>query len=193
MKRAFLVSVRLAALTIVVFGMLYPLTVWGVGSVVFLRQSSGSVVAVDGRLVGSRLIGQRFESERYFHGRPSAAGPSGYDAMASGPSNFGPTNRKLADAVGTRVSRVVEQNPGARRGAIPVDLVTSSGSGLDPDISPDSAYLQVARVARERKLPVARIRRLVSKHVTGRQLGFLGEPRVNVLELNVALDALSPE
>jgi potassium-transporting ATPase KdpC subunit len=181
-------SLRMAAVTAVLLGVVYPLVVWGIAAVAFPSQSRGSLVTVNGVVVGSRLIGQSFASQRYFHGRPSAAG-AGYDAMASGASNLGPTNRALVSAVTTRVAEVVRTD-GARRGAVPVDLVTSSGSGLDPDISVDSAMLQVRRVARARGLSEARVRALVSAHVTPRQLGFLGEPRVNVLALNLALDGL---
>jgi K+-transporting ATPase ATPase C chain len=190
MRRALLISVRLAAVTIVAFGLIYPLVVWGASTVLFPNQAKGSTVARGSRVVGSSLIGQAFVSDRYFHSRPSAAG-AGYDAMASGASNLGPTNQKLIDTVARRVAEA-ERAEGSQRGTVPVDLVTSSGSGLDPHISPDSAYLQVARVARVRGMPEARVRGLVSEHVEGPQLGgILGEPRVNVLELNLALDALS--
>jgi potassium-transporting ATPase KdpC subunit len=191
-RRALMVSLRMAAVTLVLTGAIYPFIVWGVAALVFPHQAAGSLITdARGAVIGSHLIGQSFASEKYFHGRPSAAGTAGYDAMASGASNLGPTSRVLETAVVARVARVVRENPGARAGAVPVDLVTASGSGLDPDISPDSAYLQVARVAAARGIPLAVVRDLVATHVTGRQLGFLGEPRVNVLELNLALDALS--
>ncbi len=191
MNRTFLVSVRMALVTIVAFGLLYPLAVWGVSAAVFPSKSQGSLVRAGGRVVGSSLIGQSFIAEKYFHGRPSAAGTDGYDAMASGASNLGPTNAKLVAAVGARVEQAVAENPGAQKGAVPVDLVTSSASGLDPDISPAAAYLQVQRVAKARGLETAAVRALVDRYARGRQLGVLGEPRVNVLELNLALDALS--
>jgi len=190
-NRTFFVSLRMAAATIVAFGMIYPLLVWGISAVAFPRQAAGSLVESDGRVVGSRLIGQSFTSREYFHGRPSAAGPDGYDAMASGASNLGPTNAKLVSVVEARVAETVRENPGAEAGRIPVDLVTASASGLDPDISPAAAYLQVRRVATARRIPEPRVRSLVAAHVQGRDLGFLGEPRVNVLELNLALDELS--
>jgi len=189
-QRALIVSIRMAVVTIVLTGVIYPLVVWGASALVFPRQAGGSLITgADGAVVGSRLIGQSFTSERYFHSRPSAAG-DGYDAMASGASNLGPTSSALESAVATRVAAVVKENPGSRPGDIPVDLVTASASGLDPDISPDAAYLQVGRVAGARGLPASAVRGLVAAHVTGRQLGLLGEPRVNVLELNLALDAL---
>ncbi len=189
MRRALLTSVRLAAVTIVAFGLIYPLVVWGASAVIFPRQAGGSTVTRGAQLVGSSLIGQAFVSDRYFHSRPSAAG-EGYDAMASGSSNLGPTSRKLAEMVDGRV-RAVQRTESVKAGGVPVDFVTSSGSGLDPDISPDSAYLQVPRVARARGVSAAEVRDLVREHVQGRQFGFLGEPRVNVLQLNLALDELS--
>ncbi|HEY3317159.1 MAG TPA: potassium-transporting ATPase subunit KdpC [Coriobacteriia bacterium] len=186
--RAFFTSIRLIVVTIVLVGVIYPLAVWAVGAVAFRAQAGGSMVTSGGSVVGSRLIGQSFTSDRYFHGRPSAAG-TGYDAMASAASNLGPTNRSLIETVTIRVAEV-ERADGAQHGTVPVDLVTASGSGLDPDISPDAAYLQVARVAKARGLKEAKVRGLVHQHLTGRQLGFLGAPRVNVLELNLALDGL---
>jgi len=188
MRRALLISLRMAIATIVLVGVVYPLVVWGISAVVMPHRANGSLISQGATVVGSQLIGQNFTADKYFHPRPSAAG-AGYDAMASGASNLGPTNRKLISAVKARVAQEVRVD-GALSGQVPVDLVTSSGSGLDPDISPAAAYLQVARVARARRLPEAQVRALVAAHVTGRQLGFLGEPRVNVLELNLALDQL---
>lgn len=189
MRRALLISVRMAIATIVLVGIVYPLVVWGIAAVAFPRQANGSLVtSSDGTVLGSKLIAQNFTADKYFHPRPSAAG-AGFDAMASAPSNLGPTNRTLISAVATRVAEVVRID-GAERGKVPVDLVTSSASGLDPDISPASAYLQCARIARARGLSEAAVRALVARSIHGRQLGLLGEPRVNVLELNLALDRL---
>jgi K+-transporting ATPase ATPase C chain len=190
MRRALIVSLRMVVVTIVLTGLIYPLAVWAVSALVFPRQAAGSLVTgSDGSVIGSRLIGQQFTSDKYFHPRPSAAGADGYDAMSSSASNLGPTNKMLVSAVESRVAEVVRQDGGVK-GAVPIDAVTASGSGLDPDISPDNAYLQVARVAKARGLAETRVRELVASHITGRQLGFLGEPRVNVLELNLALDGL---
>jgi len=190
-KRNLLIALRMTLLTLLVTGLAYPLAVTGVAQLAFRDGAGGSLVSREGRTVGSRLVGQAFTSERYFHSRPSAAGEDGYDAAASSASNLGPTSRALIDDVKARVDEIVAAEPGARRGEVPVDLVTSSGSGLDPDISPDGAALQVARVARERGLDEAVVQQLVAESVTPRQFGLLGEPRVNVLELNLALDALS--
>lgn len=186
-KRAFLVAVRMAVVTLVLTGVVYPLVVTGLAALFFPDATAGSLVESGGRVVGSALIGQWFVSERYFHPRPSAGG---YDATASGASNLAPTSARLSADVAARVAAVVAENPGIRSGAVPVDLVTASASGLDPHISPDSAYLQVVRVARARRVSEDRVRGVVAEHVAGRQLGFLGEPRVNVLELNLALDEL---
>lgn len=172
-------------------GLLYPLVVTGLAQLLFPRQANGSLVVRDGRTVGSALIGQQFAAPDYFHPRPSAAG-NGYDPLASGGTNKGPTDRKLADTlIANAVASVVAQD-GARRGSIPADLVTSSGSGLDPDISPASAVVQAARVARARNVDSATVAALVAQHVEARQLGVLGEPRVNVLALNLALDSAFP-
>ncbi len=191
MRRTLVISLRMALVTIVAFGLIYPAVVWALSAVVFPKQANGSAVSRNGRVVGSSLIGQNFDSERYFHSRPSAAGAAGYDALASSPSNLGPTNEKLVSEVASRVA-AIEAQDGAAHGTVPVDLVTASGSGLDPDISPDSAYLQVARVAKSRGLSEQRVRNLVTASITKRQFGFLGEPRVNVLLLNLALDDMKP-
>jgi len=180
----------MALVTIALLGIAYPVLVWGVSAVVFPHQAAGSLVTNNGAVVGSSLIGQNFTSEKYFHPRPSAAGVSGYDGMASSPSNLGPTNKVLITLVESRVAEVV-RTEGASPGTVPVDMVTASGSGLDPHISPDSAYLQVARVATARGIAEKQVRDLVAQHVEARQFGLLGEPRVNVLALNLALDALS--
>ena len=172
----------------VITGLIYPGVVTGLAQMLFPRQANGSQVTVNGRVVGSELIGQEFTQPYYFHSRPSAAG-KGYDATASGGTNKGPTDAKLADSlIAPRVDSAVAIDH-ATKGAVPSDMVTASGSGLDPHISPANAYLQVARVARARGADSARVRALVDAHVDGRQFGFFGEPRVNVLLLNIALDS----
>jgi K+-transporting ATPase ATPase C chain len=180
----------LFALFAVLTGLVYPLTMTGVAQVVFRNKANGSIVRRDGTAVGSKLIGQSFEGQQYFHGRPSAAGTNGYDAAASGASNLGPTNPVLIDDVAERAAQVRKENGLPADAKVPADLVTSSGSGLDPDISPESALLQIKRVAMARDLPEKVILGLVRSHTQKRQLGVLGEPRVNVLELNLALDGL---
>jgi K+-transporting ATPase ATPase C chain len=172
-----------------VFGIIYPLVVTGLAQVMFPRQANGELIQSGDKLLGSRLMGQPFTAPGYFWSRPSAAGTAGYDPTASGGSNLGPTNKTLVDRVTASVQTLQPTNPGA---PIPADLVTTSGSGLDPDISPASAEFQVPRVARERGMSEQDVRALVEKHTEGRQLGFLGEARVNVLELNLALDAAHP-
>ena len=181
------------ALLILVTGVVYPLVVTGVAQVVFHRQANGSLIEQDGKVVGSELIGQAFDDPGYFWGRPSATGPFPYNAAASSGSNLGPSNDALTEAVQARIDalRAADQALGIdNTGSIPVDLVTASGSGLDPHISAAAAEYQAARVARARGLDVEQMRLLVAEHTEGRQLGFLGEPRVNVLKLNLALDAL---
>jgi K+-transporting ATPase ATPase C chain len=177
-----------AALTIVLtvlLGIIYPFAVIGLSYLLFSEKARGSLIQREGRVMGSRLIGQPFSGAGYFHSRPSAAG-YGYDATASGGSNLGPTSKELfQEKVNARVRELRDENPTAE---IPVDLVTSSGSGLDPHISPAGAEFQVPRIARERKMSEEQVRRLVDDHTEGRQFGVLGEPRVNVLELNLGLD-----
>ena len=175
--------------TTVLLGVVYPLLVTGLAQMLFPSQANGELIRVNGRVMGSRLIGQTFTSPAYFHSRPSAAGSAGYDPLASGGSNLGPTNKALLDRVAGDVQRLHAENPNA---AVPVDLVTTSGSGLDPEITPAAAEFQIPRVARTRGLSVDELRAYVRKHLKGRQLGFLGEPRVNVLELNLELDQHYP-
>ncbi len=181
-------AVKLTIVLTLLTGLAYPLAMYGLANLFFPAQALGSLTSRAGRVVGSRLIGQNFSSPRYFHGRPSAAGDKGYDAAASGGSNLGPTNRALINAVAQRAKAVLAQNPGARAGQIPVDLVTASGSGLDPEISPAAAELQVTRVATARHLSVQQVRELVRRNTRARWAGILGEPGVNVLLLNLALD-----
>ena len=181
------------ALTLVLMGLtglVYPGVVTGVAQVLFPHQANGSLVTVNGRVIGSALIAQQFRSPGYFHPRPSAG--ADYNGAASGGTNLGPTSRRLADTLIAEAVDSVVAEDGAVRGRIPSDMVTSSGSGLDPDISPANAALQEARVARARELPVGRVRELVARHTQGRTFGFLGEPRVNVWLLNLALDSVAP-
>jgi K+-transporting ATPase ATPase C chain len=179
--------VSLIVLTVVT-GIAYPLLVTGIAQVVFPRQANGSLIVEDGEVVGSALIGQPFDDPKYFWGRPSATSPFGYNAASSGASNLSPTNADLIKTVQGRVDALRAADPD-NKDAVPVDLVTASGSGLDPHISPAAALYQVNRVARARKMDPATVRQLVENRIEGRQLGILGEPRVNVLALNRALDA----
>jgi len=186
MKKNLITAVLMTVATTVLLGILYPLLVTGLAQLMFPKQANGQLIQRNGVLVGSRLIGQPFSGPGYFHSRPSAAGAAGYDAGASSGSNLGPTNAQLITRVSGDVAKLQVENPGA---AIPVDLVTTSGSGLDPDISPAAAQFQIRRVALERKVSEAEIARIVAENSQNRQWGFLGEARVNVLELNLALDA----
>lgn len=182
------IAIRLAIMTLVITGIAYPLIITGIAQVAFPKQANGSLVKRDGKVIGSELIGQQFTRPEYFHPRPSAAG-DGYDASASGGSNLGPTNEKLIERVSVDVQRVQKDNPDLAGRRVPADMVTTSASGLDPDITPANAYAQVTRVARARGVSVGNIRKLVDTNITKRQLGMLGELRVNVLGLNMALDA----
>lgn len=189
MKRNLQIAVLYTLVTTLLLGIIYPLLVTGLAQAFFPKQANGSLIVQNGKLVGSSLIGQPFTAPGYFWSRPSAAGTSGYDASASAGSNLGPTNKTLIDRVDAGVARLQATNPGT---LIPVDLVTTSGSGLDPDISPAAAEFQIPRVAKKRAITEDSLRALVAKHTEGRQFGFLGERRVNVLELNLDLDATQP-
>ena len=188
MKKNLLISVWFTLVTTVMFGLIYPLAVTGLAQVLFHDRANGQLIEKNGKLVGSRIIGQAFSGPGYFHSRPSAAG-TGYDPTASGGSYLAPTNKNLLERTKGDVQKLHAENPNA---PIPVDLVTTSGSGLDPDISPAAAEFQVPRVAHSRGIAEEAVRTLVQKHLKDRDLGFLGEPRVNVLELNLDLDAAQP-
>ncbi|HXI27853.1 MAG TPA: potassium-transporting ATPase subunit KdpC [Vicinamibacterales bacterium] len=188
LTRNLLIAVLMTTVTTLLLGVAYPLVVTGVAQVLFPAKANGQLIERDGKVVGSRILGQAFSSPGYFRSRPSAAG-TGYDAANSAGTNLGPTNRKLVDAVKAAVDAAKQDNPAA---PVPIDLVTSSASGLDPHISPAAADFQVPRVARERGIAEDEVRRLVAAHSAGRQFGFLGEPVVNVLELNLALDTEHP-
>jgi potassium-transporting ATPase KdpC subunit len=186
MRKELILALRFTLVTTVLFGLLYPLGITGLSHLLFPKQAAGSLIEKNGRIIGSKLIGQSFTSDKYFHSRPSAAG-NGYDASASSASNLAPTNQALVDRVKSDVANLQQENPGA---AIPADLVTSSGSGLDPEISPAAAEFQIPRVARARGLSVDSLKGLVARHTQARTIGIFGEPRVNVLELNLDLDSL---
>lgn len=188
MKRNLLIAIRFTVVTTIVFGLGYPLLVTGLSQWMFPKQANGSLIERNGQVMGSRLIGQGFFSDKYFHSRPSNAG-NGYDPTSSSGSNLGPTNQTLVTRVEQDVLKWQQENPGT---PVPADLVTSSGSGLDPDISPASAEFQVARVAKARGISVEQVKQIVAKHTLPRQFGILGEARVNVLELNLDLDASAP-
>src|SRR5882762_2715074 len=186
MKKKLLTAVLMTIVTTVLFGLIYPLVVTGLAQVIFSDKANGQLIKrPDGTVIGSRLIGQPFSGPGYFHSRPSAAGAAGYDAGASSGSNLGPTNQKLIDRVKSDVATLQAENPGK---PVPIDLVTTSASGLDPHISPAAAEFQIPRVARDRRISEEELRRLVAAHIDHRQFGFLGEPTVNVLELNLTLD-----
>jgi K+-transporting ATPase ATPase C chain len=188
MKNNLVTAVLMTIVTTILLGIVYPMVVTGIAQVVFPDKAEGQLIQRDGKTVGSRIIGQTFTGPGYFHSRPSAAG-NGYDAANSGGTNLGPTNQRLIDRVRQDTIALKAENPGR---PVPVDLVTTSASGLDPNISPAAAEFQVPRVARQRGMTGDQLRQLVGKHTAGRQLGFLGEPRVNVLELNLDLDVVHP-
>jgi K+-transporting ATPase ATPase C chain len=188
MKKNLMISVWMTIATTILLGIVYPLVVTGLAQVFFKDKANGQLIVQNGKVVGSRIIGQAFTGPAYFHSRPSAAG-NGYDAANSSPSNLGPTNQHLIDRVKSDVATNLLDHP---QQSVPVDLVTMSGSGLDPHISPAAAEFQVDRVARERGIKLDDLRQLVRKHTEGRQMGFLGEARVNVLELNLELDERFP-
>ncbi|MDI6604026.1 MAG: potassium-transporting ATPase subunit KdpC [Thermoanaerobacteraceae bacterium] len=186
-------ALRAALLLIVMtllLGLIYPLTVTGVAQILFHNKANGSMVIKNGEIIGSRLIGQNFKNPAYFHGRPSAAGKDGYDATASSGSNLGPTNKALIDDAKKLSEQVRKENEIPENQPVPSDLITSSASGLDPDISIDAAYVQIPRIAKIRGISEGKLKELVNSHITGRQFGILGEKRVNVLMLNIALDDL---
>ena len=180
-------SIRFTLVTAVLLGLGYPLLVTGIARVLFPHQAAGSLILKDGQVIGSELLAQSFTSDKYFHPRPSAAG-NGYDASASGGSNLAQSSKTLVDRIQGSIDKLAAENPGK---PVPIDLVTTSASGLDPDITPDAAFFQAPRVAKARGLSEDRIRQLIEQHITGRQLGLLGEPRVNVLALNLDLDKIA--
>ena len=184
MKKNLLTAVLMTVATTILLGIIYPLVVTGLAQLMFHDKANGQLISKNGELVGSRIIGQPFVSDKYFHSRPSAAG-NGYDASNSTASNLGPTNQKLIDRVKADTATAQAGNPNT---PVPIDLVTTSASGLDPDISPAAAFFQIPRIARVRNLPADRVRVLVESHLERRTWGFLGEPHVNVLDLNLALD-----
>ncbi len=184
MKRNLITAVLMTIATTILLGVAYPLVVTALAQVLFHDKANGQLISHNGTVIGSRIIGQAFTTDQYFHSRPSAAG-NGYDAANSGATNFGPTNQKLIDRVKTDSAALHTENPNQ---PVPADLVTTSGSGLDPDITPAAALFQVPRIARVRNLSEDRVRSLVQAHIEKRTWGFLGEPRVNVLDLNLALD-----
>jgi K+-transporting ATPase ATPase C chain len=180
-------SIRFTLIASVLVGLVYPLVVTGIAGVLFPHKAAGSLILKDGQVIGSELLAQSFTSDRYFHPRPSAAG-NGYDATASGGSNLAQSNAKLVQRIQGDIDKLSAENPGK---PVPIDMVTTSGSGLDPDITPDNAYFQAPRVAKARGIGEDRVRQLIAEHIAGRTLGVLGEPRVNVLNLNLALDKLT--
>jgi K+-transporting ATPase ATPase C chain len=191
--RALMISIKMTIVLTILTGIIYPLAMTGIANALFPHQAQGSLIERDGKVVGSELIGQTFAAPGYFHSRPSAAGDKGYDASNSSGSNLGPTNKTLISTVQQRVKDVVEANPGIDVSQVPIDLVTASGSGLDPEISPASADIQVARVAKARGIGEDDVRLLIRQNTRARYVGIVGEPGVNVLAVNLALDKLSPQ
>jgi K+-transporting ATPase ATPase C chain len=191
MIRHFGTALRVTVISIILFGLIYPLAMTGIAQALFPWQANGSMLKVNGKVVGSAIIGQLWTKPQYFQGRPSAAG-KGYDPTATGGTNLGPTSKKLKDTTKATIAQLKKQNPDAN-GPLPMDLVTSSASGIDPDITPEAAYWEAPRVAKARNMSLAAVNALIAQHVRGRTFGFLGEPRVNVLELNLALDGLKPQ
>jgi len=185
--KQWMVAIKITLVLFVVTGIVYPFLVTGLAQVIFPGRANGSLITVNGHTIGSELIGQNFSNPEYFHGRPSAAGDKGYDGLSSSASNLGPTSRKLIDRVKGDVDKFRAENP-TYKGEVPADIVTASGSGLDPHISPDAAAAQVDRVAQARKASPEHVRQLLARYTEERQLGIFGEPRVNVLKLNLALD-----
>jgi K+-transporting ATPase ATPase C chain len=184
-------SLRVTIVSVILLGLIYPLVMTGIAQALFPRQANGSLVTVNGKVVGSAIIGQLWTKPQYFQGRPSAAG-KGYDPTSTGGTNLGPTSKKLINATKATIAALKKENPDAS-GPPPMDLVTSSGSGIDPDISPEAAYWEAPRVAKARNMNVGAVNALVAQHVQGRTFGFLGDPHINVLELNLALDGLKPQ
>ncbi len=191
MLRHLTTSVRLTIATVVLFGFIYPFAMTGLAQTIFPSQANGSMVDVNGKAIGSEIIGQLWVKPQYFHGRPSAAGKNGYDPTSTGGTNLGPTSKKLIASTKQVIAALRKENPAATL-PVPMDLVTSSASGIDPDITPEGAYYQAPRVAATRGISIGSVNALIAQHVRGRTWGFLGEPRVNVLELNLALDRAAP-
>jgi len=187
-KQNLKIAILITIVTTVLLGIIYPLVVTGLSQVLFHDKANGQLISRNGEIIGSRIIGQTFAGPGYLHSRPSAAG-NGYDAANSGGTNYGPTNQKLIDRVKADTQRLQGENPGA---PVPVELVTTSASGLDPELSPAGAEFQIHRIARERGVSEGQVRAIIAQHTKRRQLGFLGEPRVNVLEVNTALDETKP-
>jgi K+-transporting ATPase ATPase C chain len=184
-------SLRMTIVSVVLLGLIYPLAMTGIAQAIFPRQANGSLVTVNGNVVGSWIVGQLWTKPQYFQGRPSAAG-KGYDPTSTGGTNYGATSKKLKESTQATIATLKKQNPDAD-GPPPMDLVTSSASGIDPDISPEAAYWEAPRVAKARNMSVSDLNALIAKHVQGRTFGFLGEPHVNVLELNLALDGVKAD
>lgn len=187
MQSVWKTSIRFTLVTTLLLGLAYPLVLTGIAAVLFPHQAAGSLILKDGKVIGSSLLAQSFTSDKYFHPRPSAAG-NGYDATSSGGSNLAQSNAKLVQRVQGDIDKLAKKNPGK---PVPIDMVTMSGSGLDPDITPDAAYYQASRIAEARKLSSDAVNKLIAAHITPRTFGLLGEPRVNVLELNLDLDQLA--